>query len=495
MKLENVRTRFAPSPTGMLHFGNANTALFNWMVARRYGGKVILRVEDTDTERSTKEFEQKIIDDLQWLGIDWDEGPDKGGDYGPYRQSERNHLYEEYLNKLYDAGMVYRCYCTKEELEIEKKEALENKKVQLYSGKCRDLTPDDWKKFEDEGKPYVVRFKTPKNEKVIVKDIIRGDIEFDTRELEDFIIIRSNKVPIFLLTNAIDDALMGITHVVRGEDHISNTPKQILINKALGLSIPEYLHTAIILGPDRTKLSKRHGAVSVYQFREKGYIPESMLNYLAFLGWNPKDEREFFSREELIKEFSIENMSKAPSVFDETRLNYMNAHWMTRIDRDRVYKMCVDHLIEKKYITEAEAEEKQEWLKKIVEIAGDRVKITPDIEDYSDFFFKEVDDYNEKGVKKYFKVEGAAENLRMLASELEQLDVFDCESIEKMMYRLKEEKGLGAKQLIHPTRLSITGKIFGPGLFELMELLGKEKCIERMRLAAEWIDSQPAEEN
>ena len=239
----------------MLHFGNANTALFNWLVARRYGGKVILRVEDTDLDRSTDNFEQMIIDDLKWLGIDWDEGPGMGGDYGPYHQMHRVDIYNDCVKKLFDLDMVYRCYCTKEELDAEREIAVKTKRPPRYSGKCRKLTPDDHARLEKEGKPFTVRFKTPRKEKVVVKDLIRGDIEFMSDELDDFIIIRSNGVPIFLLCNAVDDAMMKITHVVRGEDHISNTPKQVLINRALGLSVPEYLHTSMILGPDRTKLS------------------------------------------------------------------------------------------------------------------------------------------------------------------------------------------------------------------------------------------------
>lgn len=491
MELKNVRTRFAPSPTGMLHFGNANTALFNWLVARRYGGAVILRIEDTDTERSTENFEQKIIDDLKWLGIDWDEGPGAGGDFGPYNQMDRMHIYKEYLARLLDPGRAYRCYCTQEEIKQEHEAALREKRPLHYSGKCRTLTPDDYERLDSEGKPHTIRFRTPVDEKIIIDDLIRGPITFMSGELDDFIIVRSNGVPIFLLTNAIDDALMKITHVVRGEDHISNTPKQILINRALGLGAPAYLHTSMILGPDRTKLSKRHGAVSVRQFREQGYLPEALVNHLAFLGWNPKDDREFFSLEDLRKEFSIEAMSKAPSVFDEKRLRYINSHWMRQVDRGRVVELCVGFIIEKGWIARDEADAGRDYVRRIVGILRERLGIIPDFETYADYFFVDVAAYDEKGVKKYFRQDGAAGYLRLIRAELEKMEDFDVDSIEKMMHRLNEEKGLGAKQLIHPTRLALTGKTEGPSLFELMEVLGKEKCIERLEKAAARIDSMP----
>jgi glutamyl-tRNA synthetase len=491
MELTNVRTRFAPSPTGMLHFGNANTALFNWLVGRRYGGKVILRIEDTDVERSTDNFEKQIIDDLKWLGIDWDEGPEKGGDYGPYNQMRRTDIYKEYLSKLLEAGNAYRCYCSQEEIKQEHEIALKEKRSPHYSGKCRTLTPDDWKRLDSEGKTYTIRFRTSKGEKIIVDDLIHGPIAFMSDELDDFIIIRSNGVPIFLLTNAIDDALMKISHVVRGEDHISNTPKQILINRALGLGVPAYLHTSMILGPDRTKLSKRHGAVSVYQFREQGYLPESLVNYLAFLGWNPKDDREYFSLEELTKEFSIEAMGKAPSVFDEKRLKYLNNHWMMQVDRGRVVDLCMRFIVEKGWIAENETDTERDYVRRIVEILRERLGIISDFETYADYFFVDVTAYAEKGAKKYFRQEGASGYLRLIRSELEKMESFIVESIEKMMHRLNEEKGLGAKQLIHPTRLALTGKTEGPSLFELMEVLGKEKCLDRLEKAAVWIDSLP----
>ena len=487
MDLNNVRTRFAPSPTGRFHFGNANTALFNWLIARRYGGVVVLRMEDTDTERSTKEYERLIIADLEWLGIDWDEGPMKGGEFGPYYQSERGGIYEGYTKQLLESGAAYKCYCTKEELDHAREEARSSGSPDVFNCGCRAMSDDEKIKKESERDAFSVRFMTPKNDKIVLNDLLRGPIEFDTNDIDDFIIARSDGSPTFLLTNAVDDALMKITHVVRGEDHISNTPKQMLVNRTLGLHVPEYLHTAMILGQDRTKLSKRHGAVSVFQFREKGYLPESMVNYLAFLGWNPKDDREFFTIRELAEAFSIEAMSKAPSVFDEARLHYLNAYWMKTIDRSRVVKMWVDYLVERGYVTADESETKRGWIERIVEISAERVKILSDIDEYADFFFKDVESYDEKGVKKHFSKENAADNIALVKSELAAVEPFNHDGIEKMYVRLKEEKGLGANQTIHPVRLALTGKTFGPSLFELMELLGQDVCLARLDRAEKYI--------
>ncbi len=487
MELKNVRTRFAPSPTGMLHFGNANTALFNWLTARRYGGTVVLRVEDTDTERSTKEFEDKIIDDLRWLGIDWDEGPDRGGEFGPYRQSERTDIYNEYVARLLESGKAFRCYCTKDELDAHRDVCRKEKRAIVYSGKCRDLTPDDRAKLDAEGKPYTIRFRTPKDERVALDDLIRGRIEFDTNELDDFIIIRSNGVPIFLLCNAIDDALMKITHVVRGEDHISNTPKQVLINRALGLDVPAFLHTPIILGPDKSKLSKRHGAVSVYQFREEGYLPEAVVNYLAFMGWNPKDETEFFSLDEIREKFTIEGMSKSPSIFDHNRLGYLNAHWMQQVDRGRVVEMCIGFAARKGLTGAEPTAGEKELVAEVVGILGDRLKKLDDFEEYADFFFKEVDTYAEKGVRKHFKGEDTIRVLEELTKRLADLDDFSHDPLEKVFYAILDDLEIKGKQIIHPTRLALSGKTVGPGLFEMMEVMGKEKCIARLEQAIAWI--------
>lgn len=491
MKFENVRTRFAPSPTGLLHFGNANTALFNWLVARAYGGTVTLRIEDTDTERSTREFEQKIIEDLTWLGIDWDEGPDKGGAFGPYRQSERTAIYKEQIGKLLASGNAYRCYCSREQLEQDRARQQEHKESFQYVGRCRNLTPEDWERLDAQGTPYVVRLRKPQGQRVTVSDMIRGDIVFEPDAIDDFIFVRSNGEPTFLLTNAVDDSLMQITHVVRGEDHISNTPKQILILNALGLPVPRYMHTAIILGKDKTKLSKRHGAVNVSQFREQGFVSRAMVNYLAFLGWNPKDEREFFTLDELKGSYSIEAMSKNPSIFDHDRLRYLNEYWIAHTDPEEILDRVIDYLIKSGLVSKDMAVEKRAWIKDIVGIMGDRLKTINDIEELGDYFFRDFSEYHPKGVKKYFK-ESTPEHLEMIEKALTGLEPFTQENIDKALHEIMERHELPPAKVIHPLRLALTGKIFGPGLFELAALLGKGKAIERIRNAAQWIrDNKP----
>lgn len=489
MELVNVRTRFAPSPTGMLHFGNANTALFNWLIARRYGGIVVLRVEDTDTDRSTGEFEKAIIDDLKWLGIDWDEGPDIGGEFGPYRQMERTGLYEKAISNLLSSGSAYRCYCSKEEIEADREETKKTASGAIrYSRKCRNLTSQDWERLDSEGRPFTIRFKTPDAQELIINDLIRGEIKFMSDEIDDFIIVRSNGTHIFLLCNAIDDAYMRISHVVRGEDHISNTPKQILINRALGLHTPEYLHTAMMLGKNRAKLSKRQGAVSVFQFREMGFLPETLVNYLAFLGWNPKDEREFFTLGELKESFSLEGMSKTPSIFDNDRLLFLNSHWMRQVeqvDPERVTNLFSGYMKSKGWIDDVFISCNKELLGKIIAICGDRIRAFQDIDTYMDFFFNDVTAYHLKGVTKHYKGDETNKTLLLLAEKLDASGDFDHSAIESAMQSVMDELAISSKKIIHPTRLAITGKVIGPGLFELMELLGKEKCSERIRKAVE----------
>lgn len=488
MKNEKVRTRFAPSPTGMLHLGNANTALFNWLIARSAGGTVVLRVEDTDTERSREDYERKLFDALKWLGLDWDEGPDVGGPLGPYRQSERMDVYNEYIRKLLDSGKIYRCFCAKEQLQAEREEAQKNKRDPRYSKRCRELSEKEIEEKLAAGTLFALRFKTPDNEEIVFDDLIRGPITFKSAELDDFIVVRSNGTPIFLLSNAIDDLLMEISHVVRGEDHISNTPKQMLIARALGFDrLPEYLHTPVILGPDRSKLSKRHGAVSVNQFRDEGYLPEALVNYLAFLGWNPKDDREIFSLEELAKEYSVEGMSKTPSVFDYKRIRFLSGEWMERIDRERVVELCVEYLVKREYITGEEAKEKRDWLARIVIEVGNRMKTVNDIETYANFFFVDEFDYEEKGVKKFFKDKGVTDTLKAMAEILPSLEPYNAEAIEGAVRKYMEENELGAKKIIHPLRLAVTGKTQGPGLFETIALLGPEKVRARIMRAVEFI--------
>ncbi|MEW6202345.1 MAG: glutamate--tRNA ligase [bacterium] len=492
MKIDNetTRTRFAPSPTGMLHLGNANTALFNYLLARHHNGTVVLRIEDTDVERSEENYERQIIDDLRWLGLDWDEGPEVGGAYAPYRQSERLEIYNEHIQRLLDGGYLYRCFCTKEQLQADRDEAASKKRPPRYAGRCRSLSQDQIEKNLAEGIPFTLRFRTPHREKIVVNDLIRGDILFNAAELDDFILVRSNGIPIFLLTNLVDDVLMKITHVVRGEDHISNTPKQILIARALGYDTPLFLHTAIILGADRTKLSKRHGAVSVSQFRDEGFLPETMINYLAFLGWNPKDEREVFSLQQLIEEYSIEAMSKNPSVFDHQRLRFLNGQWMQKIEPARVTDLCAQHLVTHGYISGEQAKKDKEHIAKIVAAIGTRLKTISDVVTYGDFFFTGDFSYQEDGVKKHFQGEETAHILQEISKLIETATEESPSALEALIRDFTQGKNIDTRKIIHPLRLALTGKTVGPGLFETMTLLGKDEVTRRIARAVDFISSR-----
>ena len=349
--MEKIRVRFAPSPTGYLHIGNARTALFNWLFARHYGGCFILRIEDTDTDRHVAEAEGLIIQDLKWMGLDWDEGPDKGGPYGPYRQSDRLDIYQSYAQKLVESGRAYYCYCTPEELEASRQKMLASGQTPQYDGRCLHLSDEQKKEFEKEGRRPSVRFRTL-GDAVVVNDLIRGEVSFDGQTIGDFIILRSDGRAAYNFAVVIDDIQMEITHVLRGEDHLSNTPRQVLIYQALGFNPPQFGHMPMILGPDRTRLSKRHGATSVVSYREKGYLPEAINNYLALLGWSSPDEEEILPQEKLVQKFTVDRISRSAAIFDLTKLNWMNGNYIREAELDRITRLCIPFLKEKGYLAQ-----------------------------------------------------------------------------------------------------------------------------------------------
>ena len=324
-----VRVRYAPSPTGHIHVGNARTAIFNYLFARHEGGNFIMRLDDTDLERSTEENIESMLADIRWLGLDWDEGFLKGGEFGPYRETERKPLYDRYIAQLLDEDKAYRCFCTKEELEEERHKAETEHRIYRYGGKCAHLPPDVVAQNLAEGKPYAVRLRIPE-EDVVIHDLIRGEVHFKAEEFDDFVIARQNGIPIYNFATVIDDALMKISHVIRAEEHLSNTPRQVFIYRALGFDVPQFAHVSLILAPDHSKLSKRFGAVSVGDYRMEGYLPEALVNYLVLLGWSPKDDREFFTTDELVREFSLDGVSKSGAVFDKKKLTWMNHMYLGR---------------------------------------------------------------------------------------------------------------------------------------------------------------------
>lgn len=487
---ENVRVRFAPSPTGSLHIGGARTALFNLLFARHNNGTFVLRIEDTDTERSTEESTQQILRSLKWLGLDWDEGPEKGGDFGPYFQSQRLELYKKEVDRLLAEGKAYYCYCSPEELSERREAALKAGKPPKYDGRCRNLTPEQRKKFEDEGRPYTIRLKMPEEGQTAVEDLIRGTVVFDNSVLDDLIIVKSNGIPTYNFACVVDDNAMKMTHIIRAEEHLSNTPKQIQTYLALGYEIPKFAHVPMILAPDRSKLSKRHGATSVEEFRDQGYLAESIINYLTLLGWSPEGTEEIFDMDKAIREFTLERVNKTAAIYDVKKLTWINGHYMRELDLEYITEQTIPFMIKKGIITEEEARDNFDYIKKVVEISRDRAKTLDELADTISFFFKDVTEYEEKGVKKHFSKENAAKLLTLGAEALEKLEDFTHDKTEETFRNITADMGLKAAEIIHPTRLAITGRTVGPGLFDIIVLLGREKTVERMRKAAQWISNK-----
>ena len=453
-------TRFPPSPTGFLHIGGARTALFNWLLARQQKGTFVLRIEDTDRARSTQEMTDAILDGMTWLGMDWDEGP--------YFQSERTDIYNKYIDQLLETGHAYYCECTPEEVDAMREKARINGTKPKYNGRCRErnLGP---------GPGRAVRFKAPLTGKTIYHDLIKGSVAVDNQELDDFIIRRADGNPIYHMSVVVDDALMKVTHIIRGDDHESNTPKQVLLYEALGFDVPKFGHVPMILGPDKKKLSKRHGATSVMLYKDMGYLPEAMINYLARLGWSHGDQ-EIFSREELIEHFSTDHLGKSASVFDMDKLNWLNSHYIKEADIDRLAEILTWHF-ERMGHTGLDAD----YLKSFIPLYQPRAKTMQEMADQALFFIlpPEAIEYDPKAVRKFLKPEHR-EHLSNLKTLLAELPVFDQQSMEDVAAAYIEAKDIKFKAIAQPIRVSLTGKTVSPGLFETMEALGKEQTLTRM---------------
>ena len=483
--MEEVRVRFAPSPTGSLHIGGARTALFNWLFARKYKGIFVLRLEDTDILRSTEESSQGILEGLQWLGLDWDEGPDKGDVYGPYRQSERLPIYSKYLDQLIANGQAYYCFCSNEELQQEKEAARNQKRDYKYSGRCRELSPQKVEERIKQGLHPVIRIKAPESGATVVHDLIRGNVEFNNALFDDFIIAKSDGWPTYNFAVVVDDASMKITHVIRAEEHLSNTPKQLLIYEALGLEPPKFAHASMILAPDRSKLSKRHGATSVQEFRDEGYLPEALLNYLALLGWSSGEDRDLWTLEELIPEFSLDGISRSPAVYDIEKLTWMNGHYISNSNAERLLNLSSNQSHMQKYLSDYP----REYLLQVLDLVGNRIKTLNEIPGAIQYFCEDVDSYDAKGVTKHFKKTNAVIILNSVIDIVEKAPQFEASVIEDLLREQAEIMQLKAAELIHPTRLALSGRTNTPGLFEVMEILGREKCLQRLKKAVAYIES------
>jgi glutamyl-tRNA synthetase len=480
-----IRARFAPSPTGSLHIGGARTALFNWLFAKGRHGVLALRVEDTDLERSTAESERAVLDDLRWLGIEWNEGPDVGGPYGPYRQSERKEIYRREAERLCGARLAYPCFCTDEELEARRRAAQAAGRTPQYDGTCRDLDEEERAERRSEGRPESIRFRVP-GEPAVVRDLIRGDVVFPADAVGDFVILRSNGLPTYNFACVVDDAAMRFTHVIRGEEHLSNTNRQVFLYRALGHPEPVFAHISLILNPDRSKMSKRTGeeATFVSEFRARGYLPEALINFLALLGWSWDGEREMFSREELVEKFSLERVNATPAVFNREKLEWMNGQYLRAMPLEERAARVGAYLAERGRLPAVA--DVDEFLLRATAAVGERMKTLADVEGYAGFAFADAFDVDPKAREEVLARKGAKESLVALGGLVEETDPFEPETLEAKARDLAQSLSLKPGDLFFPARVALTGRKVAPGLFEVMSLLGRERTVKRLRAAASW---------
>lgn len=480
---KKLKVRFAPSPTGPFHIGGARSALFNWLVARHADGTFLVRIEDTDLKRSTKESEENIKDSLKWLGMNWDEGIDVGGPHGPYRQTERLDLYKKEVQRLLDEGKAYYCYCSAEELEVSRKAQLDAGKTPIYDEHCRHLTEEEKAKYEAGGRKPVVRLKVRKDGVFAFDDMVRGHVEFQAAGVGDFIIMKSDGIPVYNFAVVIDDAFMEVTHVIRAEEHLSNTPRQLAIYEALGYKPPKFGHISLILGEDHKKMSKRHGATSVTEYRNMGYLPEAVVNYLALLGWTPKGEQEIFTEEELIKQFSMKRVSSNDAVFDINKLNWINFQYMKKLDADQLYDLIAPFLVKAGYVDATVSEEKKDWLKKVIWFMKDHIYFAGQAAEELKFFFEDMPKITDENVLAIMKEETSGKLLKAFIEDLKALETFDQAEIKKCFNACMKAQGIKGKAAYEPTRIALTGVTQGPGMFEMMELFGREKTMDRLEAA------------
>ncbi|MGH2680819.1 MAG: glutamate--tRNA ligase [Actinomycetota bacterium] len=471
----SVRCRFAPAPSGSIHVGNARSALFSWLYARHHDGVFVLRVEDTDASRVTEEAYRGVLEDLRWLGLEWEEGPDVGGPHGPYRQSERLGIYREMTDRLLEAGHAYRCWCTAEELDERRKAALARGEAPGYDGRCRDRPDEEVAEFEAAGRPFAIRFHMPERG-WMVEDLVKGEVRWAPGDLRDFVIVRSDGSPVFLLAVAVDDMLMEVTHVVRGDDLLASAPRNAAVIEALGGTVPAYAHLPQVLGPDAKPLSKRHGDTSVAAFRERGFLPEAMVNYLALLGWAKDDHTTFLSRDELVEAFDLANVSHNPAVFDVQKLEWMNKHTIQTLDEEELAARCVH------FLTEAGLSVDPALLRRAIPIVRERMKTLAEAPALLRFLFTDDITPNEKAADLIAKApEGY---LKDTAVVLDALERWDAEEIQTTLDGLASSAGMSRTKGWQPVRAAVTGSNVSPPLPESLELLGKQRTVARVRAAS-----------
>ncbi|MFF2597082.1 glutamate--tRNA ligase [Priestia megaterium] len=476
-----VRVRYAPSPTGHLHIGNARTALFNYLFARNQNGKFIIRIEDTDQKRNIEGGEESQLRYLKWLGIEWDESIDVGGEYGPYRQSERTEIYQKYTEELLEKGLAYHCYCTSEELEKEREEQQANSQMPRYSGKCRNLTAEQRAELEAEGREPSIRFRVPSNKEIKWNDIVKDEVSFESEGIGDFVIVKKDGTPTYNYAVAIDDYLMKMTHVLRGDDHISNTPKQILVYEALGWTPPVFGHMTLIVNENRRKLSKRDESIIQFieQYKDLGYLPEALFNFITMLGWSPVGEEEIFSKEQFIEIFDPARLSKSPALFDTSKLRWMNNQYMKQLDLDEVVALSVPHLVKAGKVEETRDAETEQWVRDLVALYQEQMSFGAEIVELTEMFFKKEIDYSEEA-KAVLAEEQVPEVLKAFAEEISSLEEFSADEIKAATKAVQKATGQKGKKLFMPIRVATTGETHGPELPKAISLLGKETVLARL---------------
>ena len=476
---DSVRVRFAPSPTGIPHVGNIRTALFNWLFARHHGGSFIVRIEDTDVTRRVEGAEEAILDSLRWLGLDWDEGPGAGGDYGPYFQSQRLEIYRGVAQQLVEQGDAYFCYCSPERLEEMRREQVERKEPPGYDRRCRSLAEEEQAAHEAQGLTPVVRFKTPLERKIKFQDLIRGAVVFEAGTIDDFVLLKSDGYPTYHLANVVDDHLMKVSHVLRADEWLSSTPRHILLYEALGYEPPAFAHLPMILGPDRAKLSKRHGATSIIEYRDQGYLPEAMVNFLALLGWSLDDKTELMSREELVQNFSIERIGKTGAIFSQEKLGWMNGVYVRQLSTEELVARAMPFL-DSGLPETVKRPISRDYVRQIVPLIQERVRVLGEVSELAAFFFVDELDYDvalllEKGMNREKAVVALERSKERLAG-----CSFDASSLEGVLRPLAVELGLKTGELFGLLRVAVTGRTAAPPLFQTMAVLGRERCLRRI---------------
>lgn len=481
---ENIRVRYAPSPTGYPHIGNIRTALFNWLFARHNGGKFIVRVEDTDQERLVQGAVDNILDGLEWLGIDWDEGPRAGGPYGPYFQSERLGLYRDTAEKLISEGKAYRCYCTRERLAQLREEQQRQKLSIGYDGHCRRLTPEERRDLEAEGGPSVVRFAMPTSGVTGAHDLIRDDVEWQNELLDDFVLLKSDGFPTYHLAVVVDDHLMEISHILRAEEWLSSTPRHLQLYKALGFTPPQFGHLPMILGPDRAKLSKRHGATSILEYRDEGYLPDALKNFMVLLGWSLDDHTELMPINMIVENFSLERVSKPAAIFDMEKLQWMNGVYIRQLSTQELADAMLPFL--ERDLPAQLLPIDRDYLLRIVPLIQERLKLLSDSAQLTSYFFQKKLDYDPSNlVQRGMDQQSTLAALQRAQPELEKAGSFEHGSLEESLRGAGEELGLSPRQFFGALRVAVTGRAASPPLFETMEALGKERVLERIQSAIE----------